>query len=842
MPYRFLVFLFLFVTTHPLGAQALDWSTSLVPPQGPLPIRLAQAQELSDGSVLLTGEGDAAFLTTERLRVRVVSRIGADSNVLWTTDLGALPFAATGMASAVAELEGGALIVAFGRSLVAIERDTGTVLWETELQAYIRSFAVAPNGNFYAVGQTSEFPGFPYASLVSGSDGRTLWTRAISSQFPLITYSKAMKFSNGDLLAVVNKGGLVRLSSVDGTLIWQSEEPRNSHAPRVEIDELDRVVLFHGGSDGGLELRAGNDGTLIWQLSEAQTLQGHSTSALLLGARGDVFTVSYIEGESIQTYVRSFRLDNGNELWRIFASEAAEGPRFPRRVRLSPDGQRIAVLLSHSMFTIPEQDGPAGRRIQLFNSNTGTFTSGTDLPSGSAAQFADELTWTDPLGLSLAGIRPAASGQPALLLTRFDHVAATLGASAVVEVASGYAEFPAGGFALPDGGSVVLSRRGGTAQVFALTRLDAQGEQLWRTEHLPQTGTDWYWVGAKQADETSLVAVFARSQAQAGQILRVDIQTGQILYVRPVDSTLAGPFRPSLFEVDTSRSMILIGGTTPRGAVVSWHHTATGQWDWSGGIASNDFNTSWATIKRIQLLNDGGVLVLSRVFASESTFADMLHRFESNGLRRWMRSVGTSMAVLDTVLVDESAGEARVYGRSGPTPFFVRESTVSLTDGATLSTQSLECTGHGATSSGWVSRLGQQVVHLMHCPDQNGDAYRMLTRATWSAAPSPAAVLGLPAATQISHIAAGSEGRWNLSLGSAAAGAIPSVARLDLATARISGITPLRTSTGQPFFASHLIGSGGTSIVVGRHQEFDRPRVVVGMSRDTALFADGFEN
>ena len=81
-----------------------------------------------------------------------------------------------------------------------------------------------------------------------------------------------------------------------------------------------------------------------------------------------------------------------------------------------------------------------------------------------------------------------------------------------------------------------------------------------------------------------------------------------------------------------------------------------------------------------------------------------------------------------------------------------------------------------------------------------------------------------------------------MTLGTPAAGASPSIARLSIAGARVVGITPLQTSAGLSFSNPNLIGTGSTAIVVGGHLEFERPRVVVGASRDVALFGDGFEN
>lgn len=846
MPYRLTLFLLLVFTFLPSGARALDWSTSLVPPQGPLPVLLGQAQELPDGSVLLAGEGEAGFLTSESARVRIISRVAADGSVLWTTNLGPATSGESTVATAVVELSGGKLVVAFTRRVYAVDGSTGLVLWQQQLSASVQSLEAAPGGNVYAVGEVLVFPfsQTPYAALLSGSDGLTLWTLPASSPSPVLTYFKAAKFSNGDLLAVGSRGVLVRVSSADGSLIWQTAGATNtpiSSAARVAIDQLDRIALFHGGSGGGLELRAGSNGSLIWSLGEAQSLQSHTPVAVWI-AQGNTYTVSQIPGASVQVYLRSFRMDNGSENWRTIASDASAGPRFLRSARLSPDTQRIALLLASSQFRDLQFGGTAGRRLLLINAGAGNLLSSTELSVGSEAQFADDLTWTSAQGLSLAGVREAASGNPALLLTRFDTTAGTVGASTAVQ-ASGYAEFTSGGLTLSDGSSVVLSRRGALAQqVFALTRLDAEGEQLWRTEHLPQTGADWYVVDAKQADGTSLVMVLARSQTQAGQIVRVDIETGEILYIRPVTSEISGSFRPAVLEVDVPRSRLLIGGTIPGGAVVSWHRTNTGERLWYGAIASNEFGTSWATIKRMQVMSDGGVLVLARVFQSEAQFADMLHSLESVGLHRWMQSLGTGMAELDLLQVDESAMEARVWGRSGPPPFFVRELTVSLTDGATLATQSLECSGSGTTSSGWVFRLGAQLVHLLECPATGTPGYRLWTRTSWNAAPSAAEVSGLPAATTIRQAAAGSEGRLNVTLGTSVAGASPSVARLSIAGARVLGITPLQTSDGQPFSNPSLIGSGSTAIVAGGHQAFERPRIVVGASRDVALFGDGFEN
>ena len=81
-----------------------------------------------------------------------------------------------------------------------------------------------------------------------------------------------------------------------------------------------------------------------------------------------------------------------------------------------------------------------------------------------------------------------------------------------------------------------------------------------------------------------------------------------------------------------------------------------------------------------------------------------------------------------------------------------------------------------------------------------------------------------------------------MTLGTNVAGASPSIARLSIAGARVLGITPLQTGAGQPFANPNLIGTGSTAIAVGGHLEFERPRVVVGASRDVALFGDGFEN
>ena len=846
MPYRLTLLFLLVITCLPAGARALDWSTSLVPPQGPLPVLLGQAQELSDGSVLLAGEGETGFLTSESARVRIISRVAADGSVLWTTNLGPATSGESTVATAVVELSGGKLVVAFTRRVYAVDGSTGLVLWQHQLSASVQSLQAAPGGNVYAVGEVLVFPfsQTPYAALLSGSDGLTLWTLPASSPSPVLTYFKAAQFSNGDLLAVGSRGVLVRVSSADGSLIWQTAGATNTPIPsaaRVAIDEQDRIALFHGGSGGGLELRAGSDGSLIWSLSEGQSLQSHTPLAVWI-AQGNAFTVSFIPGATAQVYLRSFRVVDGSENWRLFASEAITGPRFPRSARLSPDTQRIAVLLANSQFRDTQFGANPGRRLLLVNAGTGNLVSSTGLPAGSEAQFADELTWTAAQGLALAGVRDAASGQPALLLTRFDTTAATVGASTVVQ-ASGYAEFTSGGLTLSDGSSVVLSRRGGLGQqVLALIRLDAEGEQLWRTEHLPQTGSDWSWVDAKQVDESSLVGVLSRSSAQEGEMLRVDLETGEVTYVRPVLSGGFGTFRPAVLEVDPGRSRVLIGGSRSGGGVLAWYDLATGKPLWSGFISSPEFGTTSATIRQAQRLADGGALVLSRVFASENLFTDILHRFNDDGSIRWIRSFGATSGDLDRMLVDESAQEARIWGRSGPPPFFVRELTVSLTDGATLATQSLECSGSGTTSSGWVFRLGAQLVHLLECPATGTPGYRLWTRTSWSAAPSAAQVAGLPAATTIRQAAAGSEGRLNVTLGTSVAGASPSVARLSIAGARVLAITPLQTSDGQPFSNPSLIGSGSTAIVAGGHQAFERPRIVVGASRDVALFGDGFEN
>jgi hypothetical protein len=82
----------------------------------------------------------------------------------------------------------------------------------------------------------------------------------------------------------------------------------------------------------------------------------------------------------------------------------------------------------------------------------------------------------------------------------------------------------------------------------------------------------------------------------------------------------------------------------------------------------------------------------------------------------------------------------------------------------------------------------------------------------------------------------------NVTLGTTVAGARASIARLSISGARVLGITPLQTSDGQPFSNPSLIGTGSTAIVAGGHQAFDRPRIVVGASRDSVLFGDGFEN
>ncbi len=846
MPYRLILLFLLVITCLPAGARALDWSTSLVAPQGPLPVLLGQAQELSDGSVLLVGEGEAGFLTSESARVRVISRVAADRSVLWSTNLGPATSSESTVATAVVELSDGKLVVAFTRRVYAVDGSTGLVLWQQQLSASVQSLEAAPGGNVYAVGDVLVFPfsQTPYAALLSGSDGLTLWTLPASSPSPVLTYFKAAKFSNGDLLAVGSRGVLVRVSSADGSLIWQTAGATNTPIPsaaRVAIDQQDRIALFHGGSGGGLELRAGSNGSLIWSLGEAQSLQSHTPVAVWI-AQGNTYTVSQIPGASVQVYLRSFRVDNGSENWRLFASDEATGPRFARSARLSPDTQRIAVLLGNSQFRDLQFGGTAGRRLLLVNAGTGNLVSSTGLPAGSEAQFADELTWTSAQGLSLAGVRDAASGNPALLLTRFDAAAATVGASTVVQ-ASGYAESTSGGLTLSDGSSVVLSRRGGLAQqVFALIRLDAEGEQLWRTEHLPQTGSDWSWVDAKQVDESSLVAVLSRSTTPEGHMLRIDLETGEILYSRAVLSAGGATFPPVVLEPDPSRTRFVLGGNRVGGALVVSYDLATGNALWSGLISSNEFGTSSGAIKQVRVLSDGGVAALSRVFASQTQFADMFHRFRTDGSPAVIRSFGATSGDLDRMLVDESAQEARIWGRSGPPPFFVRELTVSLTDGATLATQSLECSGSGTTSSGWVFRLGAQLVHLLECPATGTPGYRLWTRTSWSAAPSAAEVSGLPAATTIRQAAAGSEGRLNVTLGTSVAGASPSVARLSIAGARVLAITPLQTSDGQPFSNPSLIGSGSTAIVAGGHQAFERPRIVVGASRDVALFGDGFEN
>jgi outer membrane protein assembly factor BamB len=809
-------------------------------------VLLGLAQEVSDGSVLLAGEGEAGFQSVQSARVRLISRVGVDGNVLWTSSLGLASATESSRATAVAELAGGKLIVAFTRRVFAMEGSTGAILWERLLPADIQSLEGAPNGNLYAVGDIVDVPfvQLPYAALLSGTDGVPLWTRHASSPSPVITYFKAAKFSNGDLLAVGSRGVLVRLSSADGSLIWQTTGANNTpvpSAPRVAIDEQDRIVLFHGGSGGGLEVRAGSDGSLIWSLSAMQSLQSHTPFALWI-AQGNAFTVSFIPGASVQVHLRSFRMDNGSENWRTFASDVATGPRFPRSARLSPDTQRIAVLLASSQFRDFQFGGTGGRRVLLFNAGTGNLVSSTDLPAGSEAQFADVISWTAEQGLSLAGVRDVASGQPALLLTPFDTAATTVGASAAVQV-SGYAEYPSGGLTLTDGSSVVLTRRGGLAQqVFGLIRLDAEGEQLWRTEHLPQTGTDWSWVDAKQVDESSLVAVLRGSTAPEGHILRIDLETGAILYSRPVIYAGGAVFAPLMLEVDPSRTRFVLGGNVSGGALVVSYELATGNPLWSGFIGSNEFGTSSGAIRQVRVLSDGGVVALSRVFASPAQFADMFHRFRSDGSLGAIRSLGATAEELDRMLVDESAQEARIWGRSGPPPFFVRELTVSLSDGATLATSALECSGSGSTSSGWVFRLGAQLINLVPCPEQTAPAYRLWTRASWSAAPISAAVSGLPAFTSIGQAAVGAEGRLNVTLGTTVAGASPSIARLSIAGARVLGITPLQTGAGQPFANPNLIGTGSTAIVVGGHLAFERPRVVVGASRDVALFGDGFEN
>jgi outer membrane protein assembly factor BamB len=172
--------------------------------------------------------------------------------------------------------------------LVAVNADTGAILWEKKFPQYLSdvpqhragwsSPAVDPaTGNIYVLTVSAEF-------IAVAPDGKILWTRSMPEEYGAITTHggrTASPLVDGDKVIfnvfLMGWGDLARpgnrffaFNKATGQTMWvsspQSKHYDTNHAPPIIADVNGSHLLIAGGTDGVYHALQANTGKPVWNL------------------------------------------------------------------------------------------------------------------------------------------------------------------------------------------------------------------------------------------------------------------------------------------------------------------------------------------------------------------------------------------------------------------------------------------------------------------------------------------------------------------------------------------------------------------------------------------------
>lgn len=844
-----------------LHAQTLDWAVALPSATGPLPVEVTATSIVSDGSVVVAGMGETLYGTSSSRRKRIVAKVSAEGELMWRTELPETPESGVSRAATdMLETTAGDLLLVASSSLLRISLADGSVVWVRNLPGSSTRLQRASSEHVFALGsvQIPDFP-FPLTAAqvlkVSAVDGSIDWEYRHDASSTVTGVVGASTFANGDLVVALANRELLRIDAISGLLDWRLA-PVSMPAPafrKLLVDADDRIVDFHGGQNGGLALRSGSDGALIWQASSAAGLESSLPAALFL-TEARVLAVSqptegYAQGEAA-TRVPALQLEDGASEWQTTPFAASSGARYVRGVALTDAPDQLAVLLSPSAqrasLTTPVAPG---RRVLLVSAIDGSLSANVEIPGGSDLIYADDLRGSSSGQLKLMGARTIATGLPSMVIGSVDIVTALPAGSADIGTSFLYSELADQAVGLTDGSTVLLSERGGVrTSVLAISRVSADGVQLWRQEIANDSSTRFEWV-AIQSRGASEVVVVARPVGQPlnSRFFAFDVENGLMTGGASVSPPGCNQFNASGLRVEPGSQAVYIIGSGPggcAGGVLVRLANMDGAVQWIAPFPAPDFSATGFHVRSFDFEAGGDPVLLVRALAWTSQAADTLVRFnQSTGAPVWQRVFPMGSTWLDWMSLDSSAGELRVAGTNfAAMPRPLREDRISLSTGQEIASEPYQCDpNRSVVGYSGERHFGQTLAGALSCSGAGLDEPLLRTRDGWLSPASARPMLGLDGYS-VFQLEPASATHAALLLSSNNPEVPYRLAQLDVAAAEVERMAPLLFGASNPIYAEGLLTHPGRISVVGEVLDEGRVRAVVASSAGESVFRDGFES
>jgi hypothetical protein len=858
MSLRMLFAALLLLPVSTLRAQSLDWTAELPPVTGPIPVEVTASASLSDGSTAVAALGDTLYGASSSVRVALISKVSAAGQLLWQTELPRWP-GATPAPTDILELASGDLLLLASSRLIRMRREHGSVLWVSSLPGSFTRLQPAADGLVFALGSTDSAGGSSPGAVaqvlkLSPEDGSTLWTYQHPSGSSADSAIGASSFADGDLVVALASRELVRIDSVTGGMLWRLPPVTMPAAElrRVLVDAEDRVIDFHGGSNGGLALRTGSNGDLIWQAAPAAGLEDSRPVELLSSAAGRVLVISqplegYSQGQAA-TRVHAVRLSDGGVEWQRTAFSASSGARYVRSVARTQGSEQIGLLLSPSAQRARLSTLVApGRRILLVSALDGALTANAEMPANSDLLFADDLR-AGPSGLfTLVGARAPATGSPGMFIGSIDATSALPASSTDASAALRYSERAGEALALADGSTVVLSERGGArGSVLAITRISASGQGLWRQELVQSSTAPLSWVGVRLRGPGEVVAI-ARSRvgATGSRILSLDLASGVVASDASLSAPACDGFSPYAFWIEPNSQAIYIAGTArfgcPPSMLIRMADPAAAA-SWSAAPPQTDFGANGFLIHGLEFGAGAAPLVLLTAANALGPAMDMVLRLDpSTAAPVWTRPLGLGNT-FNSMSLDANAGELRVAGLPFDlSPRAFRQIRISLSAGDEIAIETLGCAqGQSAFDYTPDRRYGQRLAGLLSCSSGAGQQALLRMRESWLSSATLSTIM-VPDGFDATRMEPASPTHAALVLRALEAEVPSRLARLDVRTGEIEASVELVSARSTPIDVKQLLTGSDRMTVVGEVVDEGRIRTIVASRAGTALFEDGFE-
>lgn len=307
--------------------------------------------------------GGRVFAMDSRATVTAVSAAGA---ALWSVDL-------TPVSDHEDDASGGGLAFGAGRlfattgfgELLAIDPETGAVLWRQELESKATGGPTVKDGIVYVVSRNSQ------GWAVDAANGRVLWTVSgtptpsgmVGGSAPAVTEKLAIfPFGSGEVVATFRKGGVrVWGASVSG------QRQGRAYATVTDITGDPVIVgdrVFVGNQSGRTVAMSATSGERLWTATD--------------GAYSPVWPV----GGSV------FLVNDQDELVRLDAKTGARiwAVQMPYYVKQKPKRQReiyahYGPVLAGGRLIVASSDG----QLRSFDPASGGLISAVELPGGAAS-------------------------------------------------------------------------------------------------------------------------------------------------------------------------------------------------------------------------------------------------------------------------------------------------------------------------------------------------------------------------------------------------------------------------------------------------------------------------